>query len=279
MKKYDKILIAIIVLLCVAIVLSISAGAVCYSSSWYHRYGDGTFSIVAMVFSIIALIFTVITLKHKTNDRRYIFIIGTLASNCLAWIMSLCSLILDINYDEEIFYPLSSIAFISLTTTVVLASIYLKEGIKTYKNTIKAKPQIEITKVTQTTTLGIDTGANELKGLKALLDSGILTPSEFAVQKSRLLSSMGINVEKEKAEKQPSFNGNYVNENGIILTLNSDKFTIRKPNGENVLTGTYTVDHTAQCITLARDNGSTMRLQIKDENHLMDGAQQVYTKK
>lgn len=332
MKKYDKILIAIIVLLFIATIFSMALGIMCYESSasemhikfnpyngkyewdgtWDTIYGYGGFSIASMVFSLAAFIFVILTLIKTKNKKRNLISIGTLISTLTAWAMSIVAILEDgVAYSYEWYYngfiyaersviryeepcSLWIIAFICLSVVLILSCVYLgvsetarKRALQPQQNSAKKSnyqpaPQQNVENVTQKSQrLAIDQGVIELKSLKSLLDGGILTQDEFDAQKSKLFRSMGITVQAKADEKpqQATYIGNYVNENGIILSLNGDKFAIRKPNDETVLTGSYAVDHTAQRITLTRDNGGTMRLQIQDENHLVDGAQQVYAKK
>lgn len=311
MKKYDKILIAIIVLLCVATILNMVLGIMYFESSAYYKkmvwdtktetyiwngdfyrgYGFGGCSIASMFSSFIAIILAIYTLVSKKKSKNHLIIITSFITVILAWALCLTAFFTDgiIHAwgDNDInmhFYSknndeVGGTAIGFLSAALILSCVYLglSETARKKATTPQKQAQEALIQASKPT-LGIDTGVNELKDLKSLLDSGILTPSEFAVQKSRLLSSMGINVEKEKAEKQPSFKGNYVADNGIIITLNERNFAIRKANSSNALVGTYVTHFNARCITLTRDGGKTMSLQIKDENHLVDSTGNVYVK-
>lgn len=284
MKKYNKILITMIIGLCIATIFNMVIGILCYDSIYYNghwSYGYGGCSISSMVFSFIALILTIITINPKMKNK-IIFAISTIIATLISWILCLCALFSDYPAGGWIGYGTTEylwiIAFICLFIMLVLSCVYLGLSETARKKSLKQTKQ-ELVQLAQasTPTLGIDTGANELKGLKSLLDCGILSNDEFTAQKAKILASMGV-ILQPKQKAQPTFIGSYVADNGIVITLNEKDFAIRKSNSANALVGTYVTHLNAQCITLTRDGGGTMSLQIKDENHLVDSTGNVYVK-
>lgn len=294
MKKYDKILIVIIILLCFAIFFSMTEGIMCFESSGYHftdsyytgyysftEYGYGEFAISAMAMSLLSLLFSIAALALKKQPKRNLFSIGTLIVNLVALILISIAIEADEYCTYDYYYgtyyfhddygayiAIWALALICICLVFILSPMYLGLSEK------ERKKQINIEKQNSTPSITLVQGAEELKVLKSLLDEGILTQDEFSLQKAKIFSNMKIKVAIKK-----SIVGVYDFGSGMTIAFSDSAFAVRSGVGVLITSGKYILDENASKLNLIKSDGTKFKLTVGEDGSLISEKGVHYQKK
>lgn len=294
MKKYDKILIAIIILLIFAVIFSMIEGIMCFESSGHHftesyytgyysftEYGYGGFAISAMALSFLSLFFSIAALALKKKPKRNLFSIGTLLINLVALILISIAIEVDEYCDYDYYYgtyyyhgdygayiAIWALALICICLVFILTAVYL--GL----SETERKKQIKIEKNSSIPSITLVQGAEELKALKSLFDGGILTQDEFSSQKAKIFSNMKI-----KVEIKLSVAGVYDFGSGMTLALNDSAFAVRSNVGVLITSGKYVLDENTNILNLIKSDGTKFKLTVGADGSLVSEKGVHYHKK
>ncbi len=277
-KRFKHICIAVIVLLALSSLIGLIVSGI-YTNP---------FGIVGSILLHGAIVFTIFAMLKKP-----LWIIGMLVISYVSKFM-----IGSFNY-----YNFSSwlslgngiVGGLLLPIANVLAAIYLvwgicniimdgkktKQPVSTASNTPRPNVQPSLN--------AINTMSQELQQYKYLLDNGILSDEEFAVEKAKVMRKYGFAPTANQAQLQPDtqygqfaqllqVDGTY-KFNDIVLTLARAQYNFKNADsGTYLLSGTYIVNSTKKAVTLFKPDKSLMQLSIDENGNLVTSNGNVYEK-
>ena len=275
-NKFRIFFIITVTLIGIGFVFGIIGGSLLLADIHYYTYPyylsydvEGGLTLAGAFVLLFALFFTILA-QLKKPAKAHLFLIGTVISSAISFVL-LCNACVyggidDIDYGAIVI--ISAIAAFLLFPVsivyVVLKSKNKNESVDTSKKNQPESPR---------RVLSFAQGATELACLKDLLECQAITKSEFDIQKSKILSAMGISL-----KNTPQLNGNFDCGNGITLILNNNRFAFKQLTNSNSLTGTYEIDD-SNAVILKKSDGSTLVLKITEDGNLIAPNGTKYTRK
>lgn len=277
-KKFSIFFIITIILSGIGFVFGIIGGSLLftdidyytytYYSSYYHDYItttdwysydlEGGLAIAGAFVLLFALLFVILAHTRKTA-KGHLFLIGTVISSALS-----CALLCTGGTDALAGgSDYGAIVIVSAIASFLLFPVSIAYVVLKSKSNDKFTDTPKKQQLTPRRVLSFAQGATELACLKDLLDCQAITKSEFDIQKSKILLSMGIPL-----NNTPQLNGNFDCGNGITLILNNNRFSFKQLTNSNSLNGTYDIDD-SNIVVLKKSDGSTLQLEITDDGNLI----------
>ncbi len=135
----------------------------------------------------------------------------------------------------------------------------------------------------------INSMSQELQQYKYLLDNGILSADEFAVEKAKVMKKYGFAPTVKQVQPQPDTQYSQFSQllqvdgtykfNDIVLTLAKAQYDFKNADsGTSLLSGTYILDSTKKVVTLFKPDKSLMQLSIDESGNLVTANGNVYEK-
>lgn len=177
----------------------------------------------------------------------------------------------------------------------VLGAIYLVWGICNIIMNGKPNKQASSRALTnvqpnsQPTSDAINAMSQELQQYKYLLDNGILSADEFAVEKAKVMKKYGFAPTVKQVQPQPATQYNPFTQllkvdgtykfSDIVLTLAKAQYDFKNAiSNTSLLSGTYILDSTRKVVTLFKPDKSLMSLSIDANGNLITENGNVYEK-
>lgn len=278
-SKFKYICIPIIVLLAISFIVGLIENSI-YTNP---------FGIVGSIILLGAIAFTVFAMLKKP-----LLIIGTLVVSYVSiyFIGSFASSYYYMYYANSINITNNLITALLLPLANVLSAVYLVWGIcnivmnrKENKQTTKVSAQSN----SQPAPDAINAMSQELQQYKYLLDNGILSADEFAVEKAKVMKKYGFSPTVKQVQPQPATQYNQFTQllqvdgtykfNDIVLTLAKAQYDFKNADsGTSLLSGTYILDSTKKVVTLFKPDKSLMQLSIDESGNLVTANGNVYEK-
>lgn len=281
-NKFKYICIPIIVLLALSFIIGLVI-----NSLFLNPLG-----IVGSIILLGAIVFTVFAML-----KNPLLTIGMLVISFVAKFMIGVSggIYYNIYYANGFTITNNVITSLLLPIANVLGSIYLVWGICNI--IMNGKQTKQATSATQTATQpnaqlsldAINTMSQELQQYKYLLDNGILSADEFAVEKAKVMKKYGFAPTVKQSQSQPDTQYSQFSQllqadgtykfSDIVLTLAKAKYDFKNADsGISLLSGTYILDSTKKVVTLFKPDKSLMQLSIDENGNLVTANGNVYEK-
>lgn len=278
-NKFKYICIPVIILLALSFLIGLIVNSIYLSP----------FGIVGSIILLGAIVFTVFAMLKKP-----LLIIGMLVISYVSiYFIGSCARSSDYMYYSIGIYINNLIISLLLQLANVLAAIYLVWGIcniimdgKKNKQPVSTASNTPRPNV-QPSLAAINTMSQELQQYKYLLDNGILSDEEFAVEKAKVMKKYGL----APTIKQPHLDAQYnqfaqllhvdgeYKFNDVVLTLAKAKYNFKNVNSDApLLSGTYIFDSTKKVVTLFKPDKSLMQLSIDENGNLVTSNGNVYEK-
>lgn len=237
-------------------------------TNWHAFDFEGSVSLAGAFVLLFALLFTVLAYTKKTA-KAHLFLIGTVISSALS-----CALLATGGVDAVANKSnYGAMVIISAISAFFLFPVSIAYIVLKFKNKDECVDTAKKQQILPRRVLSFAQGATELACLKDLLDCQAITKSEFDIQKSKILSAMGISL-----KNTPQINGNFDCGNGKTLILNNNRFAFKQLPNSNSLTGTYEIDN-SNTVVLKKSDGGTLQLKIADDGNLISPNGTKYTRK
>ena len=276
-NKFKYICIPIIVLLALSFIIGLVI-----NSLFLNPLG-----IVGSIILLGAIVFTVFAML-----KNPLLTIGMLVINFVAKYM-IASFNSYFYYDATI--ANSVITSLLLPIANVLGAIYLVWGICNIIMNGKQNKQASSRALTnvqpnsQPTSDAINAMSQELQQYKYLLDNGILSADEFAVEKAKVMKKYGFAPTVKQVQPQPATQYNQFTQllkvdgtykfSDIVLTLAKAQYDFKNAiSNTSLLSGTYILDSTRKVVTLFKPDKSLMSLSIDANGNLITENGNVYEK-
>lgn len=274
-NKFKYICIPIIVLLALSFIIGLVI-----NSLFLNPFG-----IVGSIILLGAIVFTVFAML-----KNPLLTIGMLVINFVAKFMIAIYYIYN---DAGI--ANSVITSLLLPIANVLGAIYLVWGICNIIMNGKQNKQASSRALTnvqpnsQPTSDAINAMSQELQQYKYLLDNGILSADEFAVEKAKVMKKYGFAPTVKQVQPQPATQYNQFTQllqvdgtykfSDIVLTLAKAQYDFKNAiSNTSLLSGTYILDSTKKVVTLFKPDKSLMQLSIDESGNLVTANGNVYEK-
>lgn len=274
-NKFKYICIPIIVLLALSFIIGLVI-----NSLFLNPFG-----IVGSIILLGAIVFTVFAML-----KNPLLTIGMLVINFVAKFMIAIYYIYN---DAGI--ANSVITSLLLPIANVLGAIYLVLGICNIIMNGKQNKQASSRTLTnvqpnsQPTSDAINAMSQELQQYKYLLDNGILSADEFAVEKAKVMKKYGFAPMVKQVQPQPATQYNQFTQllqvdgtykfSDIVLTLAKAQYDFKNAiSNTSLLSGTYILDSTKKVVTLFKPDKSLMQLSIDESGNLVTANGNVYEK-
>lgn len=274
-NKFKYICIPIIVLLALSFIIGLVI-----NSLFLNPFG-----IVGSIILLGAIVFAVFAML-----KNPLLTIGMLVINFVAKFMIAIYYIYN---DAGI--ANSVITSLLLPIANVLGAIYLVWGICNIIMNGKQNKQASSRALTnvqpysQPTSDAINAMSQELQQYKYLLDNGILSADEFAVEKAKVMKKYGFAPTVKQVQPQPATQYNQFTQllqvdgtykfSDIVLTLAKAQYDFKNAiSNTSLLSGTYILDSTKKVVTLFKPDKSLMQLSIDESGNLVTANGNVYEK-
>lgn len=274
-NKFKYICIPIIVLLALSFIIGLVM-----NSLFLNPFG-----IVGSIILLGAIVFTVFAML-----KNPLLTIGMLVINFVAKFM-----IANYYIYNDAGIANSVITSLLLPIANVLGAIYLVLGICNIIMNGKQNKQASSRALTnvqpnsQPTSDAINAMSQELQQYKYLLDNGILSADEFAVEKAKVMKKYGFAPTVKQVQPQPATQYNQFTQllkvdgtykfSDIVLTLAKAQYDFKNAiSNTSLLSGTYILDSTKKVVTLFKPDKSLMRLSIDESGNLVTANGNVYEK-
>lgn len=276
-NKFKYICIPIIVLLALSFIIGLVI-----NSLFLNPLG-----IVGSIILLGAIVFTLFAMLKNPQ-----LIIGMLA---ISYVSKYLIAIYGATYYYSSYYTNATVTALLLPIANLLAVIYLVWGICNI--IMNGKQTKQATSATQTATQpnaqlsldAINTMSQELQQYKYLLDNGILSADEFAVEKAKVMKKYGFAPTVKQSQSQPDTQYSQFSQllqadgtykfSDIVLTLAKAKYDFKNADsGISLLSGTYILDSTKKVVTLFKPDKSLMQLSIDENGNLVTANGNVYEK-
>lgn len=274
-NKFKYICIPIIVLLALSFIIGLVM-----NSLFLNPFG-----IVGSIILLGAIVFTVFAML-----KNPLLTIGMLVINFVAKFM-----IANYYIYNDAGIANSVITSLLLPIANVLGAIYLVWGICNIIMNGKQNKQASSRALTnvqpnsQPTSDAINAMSQELQQYKYLLDNGILSADEFAVEKAKVMKKYGFAPTVKQVQPQPATQYNQFTQllqvdgtykfSDIVLTLAKAQYDFKNAiSNTSLLSGTYILDSTKKVVTLFKPDKSLMQLSIDESGNLVTANGNVYEK-
>lgn len=276
-NKFKYICIPIIVLLALSFIIGLVI-----NSLFLNPLG-----IVGSIILLGAIVFTLFAMLKNPQ-----LIIGMLA---ISYVSKYLIAIYGATYYYSSYYTNATVTALLLPIANLLAVIYLVWGICNI--IMNGKQTKQATSATRTATQpnaqlsldAINAMSQELQQYKYLLDNGILSADEFAVEKAKVMKKYGFAPTVKQSQSQPDTQYSQFSQllqadgtykfSDIVLTLAKAKYDFKNADsGISLLSGTYILDSTKKVVTLFKPDKSLMQLSIDESGNLVTANGNVYEK-
>lgn len=281
-NKFKYICIPIIVLLALSFIIGLVI-----NSLFLNPLG-----IVGSIILLGAIVFTVFAML-----KNPLLTIGMLVINFAAKFMIGVSggTYYNIYYANGFTITNNVVTSLLLPIANVLGAIYLVWGICNIIMNGKQNKQASSRALTnvqpnsQPTSDAINAMSQELQQYKYLLDNGILSADEFAVEKAKVMKKYGFAPTVKQVQPQPATQYNQFTQllkvdgtykfSDIVLTLAKAQYDFKNAiSNTSLLSGTYILDSTKKVVTLFKPDKSLMQLSIDESGNLVTANGNVYEK-
>lgn len=281
-NKFKYICIPIIVLLALSFIIGLVI-----NSLFLNPLG-----IVGSIILLGAIVFTVFAMLKKP-----LLTIGMLVINFAAKFMIGVSggTYYNIYYANGFTITNNVVTSLLLPIANVLGAIYLVWGICNIIMNGKQNKQASSRALTnvqpnsQPTSDAINAMSQELQQYKYLLDNGILSADEFAVEKAKVMKKYGFAPTVKQVQPQPATQYNQFTQllkvdgtykfSDIVLTLAKAQYNFKNAiSNTSLLSGTYILDSTRKVVTLFKPDKSLISLSIDANGNLITENGNAYEK-
>lgn len=276
-NKFKYICIPILILLALSFIIGLVI-----NSLFLNPLG-----IVGSIILLGAIVFTVFAMLKNPQ-----LIIGMLA---ISYVSKYLIAIYGATYYYSSYYTNATVTALLLPIANLLAVIYLVWGICNIIMNGKQNKQASSRALTnvqpnsQPTSDAINAMSQELQQYKYLLDNGILSADEFAVEKAKVMKKYGFAPTVKQAQPQPATQYNQFTQllkvdgtykfSDIVLTLAKAQYDFKNAiSNTSLLSGTYILDSTKKVVTLFKPDKSLMQLSIDESGNLVTANGNVYEK-